>query len=80
MVAHEADSYIDGGVAIEVNGGARGEGNSSSGPGVAGSGGQIQLIPSVSVASPIFFADDNLNFMLSYIYIPTNHPFLSFLS
>ena len=61
MVVHEADSYSNGGVTIEVNGGARGEGDYFDQPGVAGSGGQIQLIPSVSVASPILFADDNLS-------------------
>ena len=59
---HKADSYSDSGVTIEVNGGARGEEDySSSGPGVAGSDGQIQLIPSVSVTSLILFVDDNLN-------------------
>ena len=61
MVVHEADSYSNGGVTIEVNGGARGEGGYYSEPGVAGSGGQIQLIPSVSVTSPILFCCDNLN-------------------
>ena len=80
MVVHEADSYSNGGVTIEVNGGARGERDSSSsgGPGVAGIGGQIQLIPSVSVTSPILFVVTT-SIMLSYIYIPTNHPFLSLL-
>ena len=79
MVVHEADSYSDSGVTIEVNGGARGEGDSSNRPGVAGSGGQIQLIPSVSATSPILFVVTT-SIMLSYIYIPTNHPFLSLLS
>jgi len=81
MVVHEADSYSDGGVTIEVNGGARGEGDfywSVNRPGVAGIGGQIQLIPSVSVTSPILFVVTT-SIMLSYIYIPTNHPFLSLL-
>ena len=48
MVIHEADSYSDSGVTIEVNGGARGEEDySSSGPGVAGSGGQIIPVSSL---------------------------------
>ena len=80
MVIHEADSYSNGGVTIEVNGGARGDGDSyDNRMGRPGIGGQIQLIPSVSVTSPILFVVTT-SIMLSYIYIPTNHPFLSLLS
>jgi len=74
---------FDGVMTIEVNGGAHGGGAYyDDRKGQPGSDGQIQLIPSVSAASHILFvfADDNLNFMLSYIYMPTNHPFLSLLS
>ena len=54
MVVHEADSYSDSGVTIEVNGGARGEGDQrNDNVGWPGSDGQIQLIPSISVTSPI---------------------------